>query len=209
MNQGKPEPNSLLMQARRWRPSPSGSGRPMSRQELAEAINLYLWQHHQIVHQWDETDIGRLERGENRWPGRRRREAFRAVLQVAADHEIGFYIRRSSTATSAHGQATGKVHEELDATKRQLKEASIAIDRYLTAFERGTFDDQDPRRQSPPGRSTQTDQTTPSRQGSPRIRARPNPRPAPLPKNSRCSEARSPRSSDRAGTGPGRHSSKP
>jgi hypothetical protein len=23
----------------------------MSRQELAEAINLYLWQHHQIVHQ--------------------------------------------------------------------------------------------------------------------------------------------------------------
>ena len=45
---------------------------------------------------------------------------------------------------TAHGQATGKVHEELDATKRQLKEASIAIDRYLTAFERGTFDDQDP-----------------------------------------------------------------
>ncbi|MEV4702177.1 recombinase family protein [Actinoplanes sp. NPDC049316] len=43
-----------------------------------------------------------------------------------------------------HGQATGKLHDELDATKRQLKEASAAIDRYLTAFERGTFDDQDP-----------------------------------------------------------------
>jgi hypothetical protein len=47
----------------------------------------------------DETDIGRLKRGENRWPGRQRREAFRAVLQVAADHEIGFYVRRSSAAT--------------------------------------------------------------------------------------------------------------
>jgi hypothetical protein len=100
VNRGKPEPNSLLMQARRRRPSPSGSGRPMSRQELADAVNLYLWQHHQIVHQWDETDIGRLERGENRWPSKRRREAFRAVLHVAADHEIGFYIRRSSIATS-------------------------------------------------------------------------------------------------------------
>jgi hypothetical protein len=71
----------------------------MSRQELAEAVNHYLWQHHQVVHQWDETDIGRLERGENRWPGRQRREAFRAVLQVAADHEIGFYVRRSSATT--------------------------------------------------------------------------------------------------------------
>ncbi|MEV4708330.1 XRE family transcriptional regulator [Actinoplanes sp. NPDC049316] len=124
MNQGKPEPNSLLMQARRRRPSPSGSGRPMSRQELAEAINLYLWQHHQIVHQWDETDIGRLERGENRWPGRRRREAFRAVLQVAADHEIGFYISRSSTATSDATAVDQLVLAQLEPSAEELLHGS-------------------------------------------------------------------------------------
>jgi hypothetical protein len=96
----KPLPNTLLAQARRARKSPSGSGRPMSRQELADAVNAYLWDTYQVTNTWDETDIGRLERGENRWPGKRRREAFRAVLQVQTDSEIGFYIDRASAATS-------------------------------------------------------------------------------------------------------------
>jgi hypothetical protein len=49
----------------------------------------------------DETDIGRLERGETRWPGKLRREAFRAALRVQNDSELGFYIDRVSAATSA------------------------------------------------------------------------------------------------------------
>jgi len=72
----------------------------MSRQEVADAINAYLWDTHKVTSNWDETDIGRLERGENRWPGKLRREAFRAVLRVQTDSEIGFYITRSSAATS-------------------------------------------------------------------------------------------------------------
>ncbi|WP_240670717.1 XRE family transcriptional regulator [Actinoplanes solisilvae] len=100
MGRIKRRPNTLLAQARRARKSPSGSGRPMSRQELADAVNAYLWDIYQVTSTWDETDIGRLERGENRWPGKRRREAFRAVLHAQTDSEIGFYIDRASVATS-------------------------------------------------------------------------------------------------------------
>jgi tetratricopeptide (TPR) repeat protein len=97
----KPTPNALLRQARRRLLSPSGSGRPMSRQELAEAINTYLWNTHGIDEHLDETDIGKLERGEHRWPRVRRREAFRAVLRVDTDAAIGFYIIRAAVATTA------------------------------------------------------------------------------------------------------------
>ncbi len=93
-------PNTLLVQARRRMRSPSGSGRPMSRQELAHAVNAYLWDTHRIKSALDETDVGRLERGENRWPGKDRREAFRAVLHVETDADIGFYINRGSAATA-------------------------------------------------------------------------------------------------------------
>lgn len=44
----RPEANVLLAAARRRLPSPSGSGRPMSRQELAEAVNAWLWQTYRV-----------------------------------------------------------------------------------------------------------------------------------------------------------------
>lgn len=73
----------------------------MSRQELAEAVNAYLWETYRQRENLDETDIGKLERGDHRWPGKRRREAFRAVLKVATDAEIGFYIIRSPVARTS------------------------------------------------------------------------------------------------------------
>lgn len=91
---GKLPPNTLLRQARLQRFSPSGSGRVLSRQELAEAVNAYLWRTHQIVERLDRSDVGKLERGEHRWPGTHRREAFRAVLDVETDAALGFYINR-------------------------------------------------------------------------------------------------------------------
>jgi hypothetical protein len=68
----------------------------MSRQELADAVNAYLWTAHRVRERLDEKDIGKLERGENRWLAKLRREAFRAVLQVEADAETGFYIIRGA-----------------------------------------------------------------------------------------------------------------
>lgn len=96
MGSRRSSPNTLLSDARRRRRSPTGSGRPMSRQELADAVNAYLWTAHRVRERLDEKDIGKLEGGENRWPGKLRREAFRAVLQVEADAEIGFYIIRGA-----------------------------------------------------------------------------------------------------------------
>lgn len=86
--------NDLLRRARLGTPSPSGSGRPMSRQELADAVNTYLarWDPDQAT--LDANQIGKLERGHRRWPGRLRREAFRHVLHATADRELGFHIIR-------------------------------------------------------------------------------------------------------------------
>ncbi|MEU8075893.1 hypothetical protein AB0B31_10625 [Catellatospora citrea] len=46
----------------------------------------------------DATYVGKLERGEHRWPQSRYRNAFRAVLRAAKDCDLGFFIvRRQST----------------------------------------------------------------------------------------------------------------
>jgi len=70
----------------------------MSRQELAEAANAWLWNNHQRRENLSEHDIGRYERGEVRWPRPWRREALRGVLGVTSDAELGFYPRRRNTA---------------------------------------------------------------------------------------------------------------
>ena len=98
-------PNDLLRHARLRLPSPSGSGRPMSRQELADAANAYLAaldgerRGHEAT--LDGNLIGKLERGLHRWPSECRREAFRYVLKVETDGELGFWIVRSLTIMPA------------------------------------------------------------------------------------------------------------
>ena len=76
----------------------------MSRQELAEQVNAYLSKIYKLDVHLDETDIGKLERGENRWPREKRREAFRAILHAATDAELGFYIYRKSRLDLADAQ---------------------------------------------------------------------------------------------------------
>jgi tetratricopeptide (TPR) repeat protein len=72
----------------------------MSRQELADAANAYLAGHDH--ERWraeaslDALQIGKLERGEHRWPNDIRRDAFRHVLNAETDAELGFYIIRGS-----------------------------------------------------------------------------------------------------------------
>lgn len=73
----------------------------MSRQELADAVNEYLWRVHQLKATLDATYVGKLERGEHRWPQDLYREAFRVVIDVDTDAELGFYIKRSRQADQA------------------------------------------------------------------------------------------------------------
>ncbi|MFI9643960.1 hypothetical protein ACIG87_28590 [Micromonospora sp. NPDC051925] len=88
----RPGPNDLLRAARLALRSPSGSGRPMSRQELAEAVNAYLYDHAGRMVAVAGHYIGNLERGQTRWPSAHYRQALRAVLGRATDTELGFFI---------------------------------------------------------------------------------------------------------------------
>ena len=101
-------PNTLLTGARQRTPSPSGSGRAMSRQELADAINAYLFARYQMRCALDETYVGKLERGEHRWPNAKYREAFRATLHTHDDAELGFYIVRAASAPPSALVAGGR-----------------------------------------------------------------------------------------------------
>lgn len=103
----KPPRNELLKAARLRLGSPAGAPRPMSRQELAEAVNAYLWTTYQSHDTVDQGAVGAYERGEVRWPGRRRREAFRAVLGATSDHQLGFYIGKTPQPTAAPAAAAG------------------------------------------------------------------------------------------------------
>ncbi|GAB2441849.1 helix-turn-helix domain-containing protein [Micromonospora schwarzwaldensis] len=91
-------PNRLLVQARQRLTSPLRPGQRMSRAELADTINaaldrLYPAQSltaHYVDHRW----VGKLERGEHRWPSRERRTALRQVLGAAVDADLGLYSPR-------------------------------------------------------------------------------------------------------------------
>ena len=90
----QPAPNDLLRQARLRFLSPSGSGRVLSRQELADAVReLLITRTDQEFSGVDGHYVGVLERGEIRWPGAHYRqafrEAFRAVLRRAAMRSWG------------------------------------------------------------------------------------------------------------------------
>jgi transcriptional regulator with XRE-family HTH domain len=88
----QPGPNELLRSARSALWSPSGSGRPLSRQELAEAVNVYLYEHAGRRFAIHAGYIGTLERGQTRWPSAHYRTALRAVLGKTTDAELGFFI---------------------------------------------------------------------------------------------------------------------
>nr|BFE51730.1 hypothetical protein GCM10017745_51570 [Saccharothrix mutabilis subsp. capreolus] len=90
--------NALLRAAREATRSGQHAGECLSRQELAELVNARLWAHHGRRVELDAHYVAKLERGVIRWPNARYREAFRAVLGVETDAELGFANPRRSAA---------------------------------------------------------------------------------------------------------------
>jgi hypothetical protein len=81
----------------------------MSRQELADAANQYLFDHPERCGKQagnlDAKYIGKLERGTYRWPNNCYREALRHVLNAASDAQLGFHItRRQADAIARDAQ---------------------------------------------------------------------------------------------------------
>lgn len=92
-------PNDQLRQARELLPSQQAPGECMSRQELAELVNAWVFYHAGERVELDHNYIGKLERGVIRWPRRLYRQAFRAVLHAETDAQLGFYIHRHRAGT--------------------------------------------------------------------------------------------------------------
>ncbi|HEX5598424.1 MAG TPA: hypothetical protein VFX61_20765 [Micromonosporaceae bacterium] len=87
--------NELLRLVRERLPSPNRPGKPISRSELADMVNDLLFGPHRAAHSgFNANYVGKLERGEIRWPGEEYRAALRSVLGVDSDEELGFYDPR-------------------------------------------------------------------------------------------------------------------
>lgn len=100
------QPNCLLRRARLRTPSPSDPGLPMSRGELADAVNVHVYHATGRVSAMDGHYVGRLERGLRRWPSPHYRQAFRATLNAATDAELGFYLARRAHHAIVYGPNT-------------------------------------------------------------------------------------------------------
>jgi len=89
-------PNDLIRRARLARRSPSGSGRVLSRQEVADAVNASVFATCGVRTCLDDHYIGSLERGVTRWPRAHVRAALRSVLGAATDAEIGLFVIKNT-----------------------------------------------------------------------------------------------------------------
>jgi hypothetical protein len=90
--------NDQLRAARQRTASLTSPDVCLSRQELAELVNAWVWEHHEKMAEHSANWVGQLERGKIRWPGKVSREALRVVLGVSTDAALGFVNARSARA---------------------------------------------------------------------------------------------------------------
>ncbi|MBV9141570.1 MAG: XRE family transcriptional regulator [Pseudonocardiales bacterium] len=106
-----PTSNGQFREARARTASLTHPTEGLSRQELAELVNDWIWKHHRTRVYFTANYVGKIEQGIIRWPGIMCREALREILSVSADAELGFVNAR------ARRQAVKL--EEVDKAKRQ------------------------------------------------------------------------------------------
>jgi len=91
-------PNDQLRTARRRTASLTHPDECLTRQELAELVNTWVWEHHDKKVEATANYVGKLEQGIIRWPGTLCREAFQAISGVSTDSDPGFVNARSRRA---------------------------------------------------------------------------------------------------------------
>ncbi|HEY8456559.1 MAG TPA: XRE family transcriptional regulator [Actinopolymorphaceae bacterium] len=96
----------------------------MSRQELAELVNRYLYRLTKRQFALDANYVGKLERGVIRWPHKIYREAFRAVLNVSDDAQLGFRNPRRP-ATSSPSKPEDSLLTSAMVESRSVAEPSV------------------------------------------------------------------------------------
>lgn len=120
------EGNTQLRARREATSSPTRAGMPMSRAELADAVNTHVWETTGKKSCLDAETIGRYERGVIRWPRADYREGLRLVLGAASDAEMGLHPTprgRASVPKASIGSAAGNERdtdpEEVDPVDRR------------------------------------------------------------------------------------------
>lgn len=97
------EPNMALRAARERTPSRLAPGEGMSRREVAEAVNAFLWETTGRRYGLDAHYLAKIELGVVRWPTAPYRAGLRAVLGAGSDLELGFRPpQRAGTAPAPY-----------------------------------------------------------------------------------------------------------
>ncbi|WP_434739371.1 hypothetical protein [Micromonospora sp. SH-82] len=119
-------PNTVLADARRRLPSPLRPGQRMSRSEFADAVNAALVRLHpgqDIANQYvDPRWVGKLERGEHRWPSKARRAALRQVLGAATNADLDLFSPRRTDVPRVSGDLNQRQRGSWDEIVYQLRE---------------------------------------------------------------------------------------
>jgi hypothetical protein len=88
-------PNDKFRDARERTQSPAHPDECLSRQEVADRANAWIWEHHGKKYDLNKNYVGKIEQGVIRWPDAVRRAAFRALFKVPKDSELGFVNARA------------------------------------------------------------------------------------------------------------------
>jgi hypothetical protein len=88
-------PNDKFQDARERTKSPDHPDECLSRREVADQANAWIWEHYGKKYDLNSNYIGKIEQGVIRWPDAARRAAFRAILKVSKDSELGFVNARA------------------------------------------------------------------------------------------------------------------
>ncbi|MCF4123004.1 hypothetical protein L1785_18675 [Antribacter sp. KLBMP9083] len=131
--------NEYLRRLREATPSPSGSGLPMTRAELAAAVNQYIWSTTGKHCHLDVDTLARYERGLIRWPSAMYRDGLRAVLGAQTDAGLGFYPtpRGRSTASLSNPQSWAVPRDtdaEDPAASTDMGRAMASLRRVLVSY---------------------------------------------------------------------------
>jgi tetratricopeptide (TPR) repeat protein len=106
--------NEVISELREALTSPRRPGQCMSRGELADAVNralVELYPDPKVDLRAEYVDprwVGKLERGEHRWPSEHRRAALRRVFGVGKDIELDLYSPRRTDEHRTRQSAAGE-----------------------------------------------------------------------------------------------------
>ncbi|WP_344512514.1 hypothetical protein [Dactylosporangium maewongense] len=131
-------PNRTLRDARLRTHSPLRAGQSMSRSELADLVNATLDRLHPgrdlNAHYVDSRWIGKLERGEHRWPSDERRAALRHALGATTDTELDLYIPRRTDGPRNHPPGFRQVDDVTEGTDRSPDTVEVMYRRTALLF---------------------------------------------------------------------------